>query len=172
MRELTFKGYLLSQLCELSGLKSTSLYAFSALARDNARLKDTLSLYLVMYTENSLKNKLLKKFDYMAAACERLCGLNGDNMELLLQTNSLSEYKTVYDNFIYSKSHKEQENKIKLMMHRKIMEVKQAKHITNYRIYNELKLNAGNANAFLKNGDPSKVSLDTARKILSFVNRI
>lgn len=55
-------------------------------------------------------------------------------------------------------------------MFRRISEVKQAKCVTNYRIYKELNLNPGNVNAFLKNEDTSKVSVDTARKILAFVN--
>ncbi len=33
MRALTFKGYLLSQLQELSGVGGTSLYSFSKLAK-------------------------------------------------------------------------------------------------------------------------------------------
>ena len=52
----------------------------------------------------------------------------------------------------------------------KISEVKKAKSVSNYRIYKEMNLNPGNVNAFLKNEDTSKVSLDTARKILAFVN--
>ena len=52
----------------------------------------------------------------------------------------------------------------------KISEVKEAKSVSNYRIYKEMNLNPGNVNAFLKNEDTSKVSLDTARKILAFVN--
>ncbi|MGN0455062.1 MAG: hypothetical protein ACI4G1_07825 [Ruminococcus sp.] len=170
MRELTFKGYLLSQLRELSGLNSTSLYAFSQLACNNARLKDTLTLYLVMYTEENLRSKLLKKFDYLNSSCEKLNGLNDDNAETYLQNDSLSEYKTVYNNFLYQRNRKEQEDKLKMMMYNKISEVKQAKRVTNYRIYRELNLNPGNVNAFLKNEDTSKVSVDTARKILTFVN--
>lgn len=57
-----------------------------------------------------------------------------------------------------------------MMMYNKISEVKQAKCVSNYRIYKELNLNPGNVNAFLKNEDTSKVSVDTARKILAFVN--
>ena len=57
-----------------------------------------------------------------------------------------------------------------MMMYKRISEVKQAKCVTNYRIYKELNLNPGNVNAFLKNEDTSKVSVDTARKILAFVN--
>ena len=48
MRALTFKGYLLSQLQELSGVGGTSLYSFSKLAENNFRLKDALCLYLMM----------------------------------------------------------------------------------------------------------------------------
>lgn len=170
MRELTFKGYLLSQFHELSGFNRTSLYAFSQLACNNARLKDVLSLYLVMYTEENLRRKLLKKFDYLNSSCEKLKGLNDDNVETYLQSDSLSEYRTVYNNYLYQRTHKEQEDKLKIMMYRKISEVKQAKCVTNYRIYKELNLNSGNVNAFLKNKDTSKVSVDTARKILAFVN--
>lgn len=51
MRELTFKGYLLFQLKELSGCNTTSLYIFSNLASSNARLQDALTMYLVLYTK-------------------------------------------------------------------------------------------------------------------------
>lgn len=170
MRELTFKGYLLSQLQELSGFNSTSLYAFSGLACNNARLKDTLSLYLVMYTEPDLRNKLLKKFEFLNLPCEELFGLNESNLDSYLEDDSLSEYSTVYNNFLYQRNRKEQEDKLKMMMYKRIIEVKEVKCVTNYRVYKQLKLNPGNVNAFLKNGDVSKISLDTARKILAFVN--
>ena len=60
MRELTFKGYLLFQLKELSGCNTTSLYIFSNLASSNARLQDALTMYLVLYTKEDLKNRLIK----------------------------------------------------------------------------------------------------------------
>ena len=56
-------------------------------------------------------------------------------------------------------------------MYQKICFTRKSKNMSNYRIYKELNLNPGNANAFLKYGDVSKVSLDTARKILAFVNK-
>lgn len=169
MRELTFKGYLLSQLQELSGFKSTSLYAFAQIAHNNARLKDALTLYLVIYTEDNLRTKLLKKYDYLNSPCEKLKGLNDYNVRVYLQNDSLSEYKTIYDNFLYQHNRKKQEEKLKKLMYNRISEVKQAKCVSNYRIYKELNLNPGNVNSFLKNEDTSKVSLDTARRILSFV---
>ena len=60
---------------------------------------------------------------------------------------------------------------IKALMQKQIVERQTEKGITNYRIYKNLNLNPGNVNAFLRNGDVSKVGLDTARNILSFVNQ-
>ena len=53
---------------------------------------------------------------------------------------------------------------------KRIVELQEEKGITNYRIYKSLNLNPGNVNAFLKNGDVSKMGLNTVRKILEFVN--
>ena len=47
---------------------------------------------------------------------------------------------------------------------------KQQKCITNYRIYKELNLNAGNVNSFLKYGNTDKLSVETVRKVLTFIN--
>ena len=87
-------------------------------------------------------------------------GLQGD----------LSEYKTVHDNFVYMRDRKHKEDSIKALMHTKIVERQSQKGITNYRVYKSLNLNPGNLNAYLKNCDTSKVSLDTVRNVLAFVN--
>ena len=95
MRALTFKGYLLSQLQELSGVGGTSLYSFSKLAENNFRLKDALCLYLMMFTDKNLKNKLLKKYDYLNDSCEKLSGITDNNVEKYVSGKELSEYKTI-----------------------------------------------------------------------------
>lgn len=170
MRELTFKGYLHSQLVALSGVSTTSLYTFSQIAKSNARVKDTLVLYLVLYTNENLKNTLLNKYDYLNIPCKKLNNLNNSNFNEYLNIVDYSEFQTIYKNYLYAKNRTENENKIKLLMYRKIYEVKESKNITNYFIYKNLNLNSGNANAFLKYGDTSKVSLETVRRILAFVN--
>ena len=157
MRELTFKGYLLFQLKELSG--------------SNARLQDALTMYLVLYTKEDLKNRLIKKYSYLKTACNQLSGLEENNINDFLNLERLSHYRTIYQNYIYEKDKKVLENKLKQMMYQKICFTRKSKNMSNYRIYKELNLNPGNANAFLKYGDVSKVSLDTARKILAFVNK-
>ena len=163
MRELTFKGYLQQQLCELSGLNSKSLYKFAKLSENSARLRDVLCMFLNYYVDGKLKNQLCKRFLYLNEICDRL---NGVAVEDLF----LSEYRTIYENYLNKKNTRENENKLKSLIQKRIFEVQAEKGITNYRIYKSLNLNPGNVNSFLKNGDTGKVSLDTARKMLSYVN--
>ncbi|OUP79504.1 hypothetical protein B5F08_04695 [Anaeromassilibacillus sp. An172] len=170
MRRLTFKSYLMSQCRVFSDKDSTSLYTFSKLSADNARLKDALSLYLALYTPEKLENRLKSKFDYLNRSCEKLVGINEENIDVFLQDKNKSEFRTIYDNFLYAQNYQEKENNIKTLMYNKILYLKEEKHITNYCIYKKLNLNPGNTNTFLKNGDVRKVSLDTVRKILAFVN--
>ena len=164
MRELTFKGYLQQQLCELSGINSKSLYKFAKLSENNARLRDVLCLFLNYYVDEKLKNQLCKKFPFLNEACNRLNGVAIEDL-------SSSEYRTIYENYLNKKNKKENEDKLKSLMQKRIVEVQAEKGITNYRIYKALGLNPGNINAFLKNGDHSKVGLDTARRMLAFVNQ-
>lgn len=165
MRELTLKGYLEQQLCELSDCKSKSLYKFADLAQNNARLNDVLCLYLSLYVDDKLKNQLTKKFTYLSVYCERLSGKSPDDFD-----DSLSEYKTIYENYLNRKSSKQNDNKLKKLMQKRIVELKTEKGISNYRIYKALNLNPGNVNAFLKNADVSKVGLNTVRKMLAYVS--
>ena len=163
MRELSFKEYLQQQLCELSNYDSKSLYKFARLAESNARLKNTLCLYLNYYVSEKLKKQLCKKYSYLKEECDRLNGVAVEDL-------ALSEHKTIYENYLNYKNRKQNEDKIKLLMQRRIVEVQEEKGITNYRIYKALNLNPGNVNAFLRNGDTGKVGLDTVRRMLAYVN--
>lgn len=162
MRELTLKGYLERQMCELYGTKTKSLYKLSHSAENNARLKDTLSLYLRLYVKNDLRNKLLKRFPSLYDS--RLDDFDPNF------NNGLSEYKTIYENYLYQKNIKSNEEKVKELMYDRIIELKNKKNISTYRIYKDLKLNHGNVNAFIKNRDFSKVGLNTIRNILAYLN--
>lgn len=165
MRELTFKGYLQQQLCELSGLNSKSLYKFSKLSENNARLRDVLCLHLNYYVDEKLKNQLCRRFPYLSKGCGLLQGVSLEHID-----DSISEYKTIYENYLNKKKEKENENKLKSLMQKRIVAIQAEKGITNYRIYKALNLNPGNVNAFLKKGDTSKVSLDKVRQMLEYVN--
>ena len=68
-----------------------------------------------MYTEEDLRKKLLKKFGFLNLPCEKLCGLNESNLDSYLKDDSLSEYSTVYNNFLYQRNYKKQEDRINLI---------------------------------------------------------
>ena len=123
-----------------------------------------MCLYLNYYVSEKLKKQLCKKYSYLKEECDRLNGVAVEDL-------ALSEHKTIYDNYLNYKNRKKNDDKIKLLMQKRIVEMQAEKGITNYRIYKALKLNPGNVNAFLKNGDTGKVGLDTARRMLAFVNQ-
>ena len=171
MRKLSLKSYLEKQMVTLSGLNSKSLYRFSAMSEKNARLKDTVVLYLMLFVKDDLKRHLLNKYPYLLPGCEKLSGITQDNAESFLTDDSLSEYRTIFENYLNTIGTHDNENRIKRMMYDRIVQLQREKSITNYAIYKALILNPGNTNAFLKNGDVSKLGLDTIRRILEFVNQ-
>ena len=54
-------------------------------------------------------------------------------------------------------------------MRQKVKRLQEKKGVTTYRIYTDLELNPGNLNAWLKHGDGAKVSLETARITLRYM---
>lgn len=171
MRKLSLKSYLEKQMVTLSGLNSKSLYRFSAMSKKNARLKDTVVLYLMLFVKNDLKRHLLNKYPYLSSGCEKLNGISPEHAETFLKEDPLSEYRTIYENYLNTIRCHDNENRIKKMMYQRIVQLQGEKDISNYAVYKTLELNPGNANAFLKNGDVSKLSLETVRRILEFVNQ-
>ena len=172
MRELTFKSYLQREMCKQSGIDSKSLYKFTALSEGNARLKDVVILYLSLYVNDNLKRHLLTRFPFLADGCNHLSDLTADNADEYLSATDYSEYRTVYENYLNHKNRKANENELKRIMHKRITELQQQHGISNYAIYKGLDLNPGNVNAFLKNEDMGKVSLNTVRRILGYINNL
>lgn len=71
-------------------------------------------------------------------------------------------FKYTYNSYLVLANKKKREDRTKLLMLKKIKQMQQDKHISNYRIYTDLKLNAGNINDYLTNGRADKLSLKTA----------
>ena len=173
MRELTFSGFLRKYVCELSEQETMSLYKLAKEASvDNPRLREPLFLYALFSDKtnvllNATKDKrlnaeysdLLKYFDktYMLAA------LKEQNSKLP------SGYLKVWKSYVSEKNRMATDNQTKLLMRNKIARLQNEKQVTNYRLYKDLGLNPGNLNAYLKHGDSSKLSLDTSRKVLNYL---
>jgi len=81
-------------------------------------------------------------------------------------------YARVYRSYLSVKNRGQSAAHTKTLMRNRIIRLQREKNITNYRLYTDLRVNPGNMNAFIKHGDCSKVSLDTARSAITFLERL
>ena len=56
-------------------------------------------------------------------------------------------------------------------MRKRIVALQKEKHITTYRICKDLHLNNSNINAWLKSGNETKAALETARRIMRYLEQ-
>lgn len=173
LRELTFKGFLSQYVRQLSEQETNSLYKLAAEASSsNPRLKEPLFLY-ALYTQKvdvlllAAKDADLKQeYLYMAGAFTTV------SMEEALQNGAdevPAEYQKVWRSYMSRKNRGKADDHTKELMRQKVKRLQEKNGVTNYRIYTDLKLNPGNLNAWLKHGDCDKVSLNTARRTLQYV---
>ena len=173
MRELTFRGFLTQYVRQLSEQETNSLYKLAAEAgSSNPRLREPLLLYAVY----SQKQDVLLLATKDTALRERYSRLvlrytMEEMTELLEQESPLleSEYHKVWRSYQSRKNRGQADNHTKELMRKKVKRLQERNGVTNYRIYTDLKLNPGNLNAWLKHGDSDKVSLETARMTLRYV---
>ena len=171
MRKLTFEGFLKQYVAELSGVQTASIHKLADCLQDNPRLKEPLYLYALTYD----KVDLLLRYTVnsaVAAEYEQLSNrYSMAQMLLLLENQSLElpeGYLKVWRSYCSVRDAALADNDTKELIHRRVVEIQQKKHLTNYRIYADLKLNPGNVNAWLKHNDSSKMSLDCARQIYKY----
>jgi hypothetical protein len=155
MRDLTFAGFLKSYVRSLSKTETNSLYKLTKEAADeNPRLREPLFLYAKFTEYKNLANRYDKA-----------------GFEAALQ-NAMSplpeEYKKVWKSYLSKKNRLQNDNHTKELMRNKVVKLQKSKGVSNYRLYADLGLNPGNFNAWLKYGDPNKVSLDTARRAVKY----
>ena len=173
MRTLTFRGFLGQYVSALSLSGSKRLYTLAEeAASTNPRLKEALFLY-ALFSDNAPYLLTVTKSLATAQEYNSLLGrYDKTSMETALLNNepSLSvEYRKVYKSYLAVRDKNKGEQHTKSLMRAKIMRLQSEKGVSNYRIYKDLGINHGNMNAYLKNGDCSKVSLDTARKTIHYL---
>ena len=171
MRELTFKGFLAQYVKELSASGSVNIAALSDEAvAGNYRLRAPLILYAVTHGKAALLRSCLLKSGCSEELLADLDRFAASEPEDLLEKGLLpEEYLKVWNSFLVRRDRPRNEDHLKAAMREKIIRLQKAKNCSNYRLYKDLKLNPGNINSWLKNGDGSKVSYHTAERIISYV---
>lgn len=171
MRKLTFEGFLKQYVAELSGVQTASIHKLADCLSENPRLKEPLFLYALAYDKVELLLRYAKD-PVCLAEYERLSNRYSREQVLALLQNQSAElsegYLKVWRSYCSVRDAALADNDTKELIHRRVVEIQQKKHLTNYRIYADLKLNPGNVNAWLKHNDSSKMSLDCARQIYKY----
>ena len=171
VRKLTFEGFLKQYVTELSGVQTASIHKLANCLHENPRLKEPLYLYALVFDKVNLLLRYAKD-PVCLAEYERLSNRYSREQVLALLQNQSAEpsagYLKVWRSYCSVRDAALADNDTKELIHRRVVEIQQKKHLTNYRIYADLKLNPGNVNAWLKHNDSSKMSLDCARQIYKY----
>jgi len=168
MKELTFEGFLKRYVRNLSRQNTNDIFKLvHEAATDNSRLYEPLYLYACFSEKVDIFNRAIKASPSFDRSRLPDCAVNS--------VSDLSrlpyEYRKVYDSYEYYKNRMKNDNHTKSLMLEKIKRLQTNKNVTNYRIYTDLKLNPGNFNSFMKHENVGKCSLDTVRKVVSYLER-
>lgn len=176
MRELTFRGFLTQYVSSLSKQETHNLYKLAKEAGEtNSRLVEPLLLYALFSNKQDVllqatKNSWLYN-DYSFVLQKYT--VSGMTSLLEMQSDELNEdYLKVWRSYLSYKNRGQGDNHTKELMRQKVKRLQEKSGVTNYRIYTDLKLNPGNLNAWLKHGNSDKVSLETARRTLRYVETV
>ena len=171
MRKLTFKGFLAQYIKRLSYAGTVDLELLAdELNSGNSRLTAPLLLYAVTHNKTSRLRSALTAKGCPEGTINMLSFLEESNVEELLENGSLpEEYLKVWNSFLVRQAQPDNDRDLKAAMREKTLQLLKEKNCSNYRVYKDLNLNPGNVNCWLKNGDDSKVSYQTAEKIISYV---
>jgi len=166
MSALTFKGFLKRYLSDLSLTKTYSPFKLEKELNENLRLLEPLVLYIKL----TMKSEQIDKFRDSRLIAALFEFEKIEDIEETLENKLLREpYQKVYNSYLVKKKRMDNELHTKTLLLKKIRTIQQQKQISNYRIYTDLKMNQGNVNDFLTNGNVSKLSLSSVEKIFDYV---
>jgi len=169
MRELSFVGFLKQYLPTLSGLDTFSVQKLVLAAQTNPRLREPLFLYALEAEKTPLMEQYAASDSCFSVWCQRY-SKNQMRNALVQEDPALPEnFHKVWRSYQSVKNRVQQDNHTKALMRAKILRLQDEKRLSTYRIYTSLKMNPGNMNAWLKHGDCGKISLESARKVLRYV---
>lgn len=171
MRKLTFKGFLSRYVKNLSYSNTLDIKRLAKEATtSNLRLCAPLVLYSLV---SSKKDHLMDALSDCSKASEMIRMLtyfDCSDLESQLGKGNLPEdYLKVWKSFLVARDAPKRDDDLKGAMRKKILSIQAEKNCSNYRIYTDLKLNPGNINSWLKNGDSTKVSYQTIERVIDYL---
>lgn len=167
MRQLTLLGFLSEYVRSLSECNSLNIHKLTdEVYGGNYRLREPLFLYCFYSSKSDILLKYLndtdrEEYTFVITLLKKnqTDGLPADFVKVL---NSYKRKVCMKDN----------DDNIKRLMLDKIIMLKEQKKVTNYRIYKDLNINAGNFNDFIKNRKLNRLSLDKSREVYSYLQNL
>jgi hypothetical protein len=176
VRELTFGGFLKQYVRALSLADTGNLYKLAAEAASaNPRLREPLLLYALFSGKEKILLTATKSPELRGEYVDILERYDRQAMLQSLQSGESllpERYERVYRSYFSVKNRSKNTAHTKALMRNRIMRLQREKNITNYRLYTDLRVNPGNMNAFIKHGNCSKVSLEIARRAITYLERL
>ena len=176
MRRPNFKGWVSRELTYLSGENTLDLRRLAFLAQGPVpRLRERLVLYAFAAGHVTRLKGYLYREDMLAEVdilAEKLTGVNLNDPE---QTESLelpARYKKAFHSYMAAYRRIDTINESKKLRWEKSIELQKRKGISNARICRALGLDPGNTNAYLKDAEIDRLSLEKATAILKYLHTI
>lgn len=176
MRKLTFAGFTKQYVEELSLSGSLSLRRLAQEAEhENPRLREPLFLYAA--TNGKMDILLHYAQNTQLYGDYHTLSLRYPNEALTdaLRSEGSSigeEYRKVWRSYKAVCGMQARNARVKRMYREKILSLQANRGISTYRLSKELSLNNANVNAWLKNGDEGKLSLEKAQSIYRYLSTV
>ncbi len=161
MNKMLFSNYLKKYLRYVSNKKTLSVNKLFKASKNNIRIRDPLILYCVYNNKIKELSKNTKEYTYLYKQIKQ-CNEDFEQFKDF-------DFNKIFQSYLNEINKINYDNQIKLKIRDNIMGLKKEKSVSNYKIYKDLKLNPGNVNAFIKNKDTSKLSLNTAKRIVNYL---
>ena len=173
MKKKSFKNFLMDYTRSMSPVNSLGFMNNKKYVSNDNRLLTLFSLYVLFdakatkyLVEN--KHKLTVYYDMYLAMRDKYKLVELDNVnEFAEKFDSFDDLRKVYNS--YKNTVLDKDEKLKRIFYNKIKKMQQECKTSTYRIYTDLKLNPGNANDFIKNGNLKKLSLHNVRRINNYL---
>ena len=176
MQRLTFHGFTKRYVASLSLSGTTAIYQLvNEIVAGNLRLREPLFLYAISNGHLETLLTATKNTELYSAYTDLSRRYSYEQILDALESGSSAlpeAYQKVWTSYQSVSDKPERDNRVKALMRVKIVKIQDVKGVTTYRICKELHLNNANVNAWLKNGYPNKVGLDTARAVLEYLENL
>ena len=171
---LTFKGFLLDYCQELAGARTSSIKKLCAAAgHDAPRVAEPLFFYALetgrieLLLRSSEGTWMHDDYRSLARSAE---GYEADALRFSESCTLPDRYARVAAAFHAQRNSVDADRRVIALMRDRTVEALDASGVTKYRLCKDLGLNMGNVYAYLNRGDVTKVSRDTARRILEYAS--